>query len=149
MAELTYYTALDTYPQQYEDSTRLYKFYDYLRENKLATTRCKDCKQLHWPPRVICPNCISDNLEWEEIPTNAKIYSYTVQYAGLPPELSDKAPIVYAMLDFDNGLRLLSAIIDAKEEEIKTGLEVELTVGNITPDHQGRERLIPYFRLRE
>jgi len=149
MAELNYYSALDTYPQEYEDSTRLYKFYDYLRENKLATTRCKDCDQLHWPPRIICPNCISDNLDWEEIPINAKIYSYTVQYLGLPPEMVDKAPIVFAMLDFDNGLRLLSAIVDAKEDEVKTGMAVELVVGKVNPDYQGRERIIPYFRLKK
>ena len=57
MAEkMTYYSAMDTYAQQYEDTTHLYKFYDYLREEgKLTTTKCKDCGHVPWPPRVICP----------------------------------------------------------------------------------------------
>jgi len=148
-ANISYYTALDNYPQEYEDSTMLYKFYDYLRKDKLATTKCKDCGKIHWPPRIICPDCISDNLEWEEVPPNAKIYSFTVQYAGLPPEFSNKAPIVYALLDFDNGIRLLSAIIDANEEELATGLYVELAKGTVAPDYEGRERIIPYFRLKK
>ena len=63
--------------------------------------------------------------------------------------ISDKAPIIYALIDFDNGFRLLSAIVDAKEEEVKTGLEVELSVDRVTPDHQGRERIIPYFKLKQ
>ena len=148
MAEkMTYYSVMDTYPQQYEDTTHLYKFYDYLREGKLTTTRCKDCGQVHWPPRVICPECLSDNLEWVDMPKVGTIYSYTVAYAGLPPELVDKAPIVYALVDFDNGVRIFSAIVDCTPEELKTGLQVELVVREVTPDHLGRVRVAPYFKL--
>lgn len=150
MVESKYWTVLDMYPDQYEDSTQLYRFYSFLREEgKLTTTQCNDCGKVHWPPRLICPECLSDNLGWVEMPKTGKIYSYTVAYAGLPPELADKAPIVYALIDFENGIRILSALVDSKPEEVKTGLEVELAVGKVAPDFKGRERIIPYFRLKK
>ena len=149
MAETAYFSAMDSYPQEYEDSTRLYKFYDNLREGKLTTTKCKDCGTIHWPPRFLCPECLSENIEWVDMPKTGKIYSFTVAYGGLPPELVDKAPLVYALIDFDNGLRMLSGIVDAKVEEMATGLEVELVVGKLPPDFQGRERVIPYFGLKK
>ncbi len=149
MAETQYWTAMDMYPDQYEDSTCLYRFYDSLREGKLTTTKCKDCGKVHWPPRLICPECLSGNLEWVDMPETGTIYSYTVAYGGLPPELVDKAPIVYGLIDFDNGVRMLSAVIDSKPEEVKTGLEVEMVVGKVTPDYKGRERIIPYFTLKK
>ena len=148
MAEkMTYYTAMDTYPQQYEDSTQLYKFYDFLKEGKLTTTKCKDCGTVHWPPSKICPECISDNLEWVDMPKTGKVYSYTSAYSGLPPELVDKAPLVYALIDFDNGIRILSGVVGAKPEQMATGLEVEMIVVDVAPDQQGRRRVAPYFRL--
>ncbi len=144
--EREYLTVMDVYPQQYEDSTRTYKFYEYLREGKLATTKCKTCGQIHWPPGIICPECISDDLEWVEMPRTGVIYTYTVQYAGLPAGL--EPPIVYALIDFEGGIRMLSALVDTKPEEVKTGLEVELRPQKVTPDQQGRERLVPYFTLK-
>lgn len=148
MAEkMTYFTAMDSYPQQYEDTTQLYKFYDYLREGKLTTTKCKDCGAIHWPPRKICPECISDNLEWVDMPKVGTIYSYTVAYAGLPPELVDKAPIVYALVDFENGVRIFSGLVDCEPESVSTGLKVELAVGEVPPDQLGRKRISPYFKL--
>lgn len=147
MAETEYYTAMDMYPQQYEDSTRMYKFYDYLREGRLTTTKCKDCGKVHWPPRLICPECISENLEWIDLPKKGRIYSYTAVYAGLPPDLADKAPVIFALIDFDIGIRMTSNVVDCKPEEVRTGLEVELTVAEIPPDYKGRKRIIPYFKL--
>jgi uncharacterized OB-fold protein len=76
----------------------------------------------------------------------AKIYSYTVQVAGVPPEFPP--PLVYALIDFDNGLRLFSAIVDCDPDEVTTGAEVEVVVRDVAPDQYGRPRIMPYFRLR-
>lgn len=145
--QMEYYTALDLVAQQYEDTATLYYFYEALREqNKLVTTRCKDCGNQAWPPRRLCPNCLSTDLEWFDMPNTGKVASWTAAYAGMPPELAAKAPIVYALVDFDNGLRINTAIVDCPLEEAATGMEVELVVADVAPDMQGRRRVAPYFR---
>ena len=144
--KVEYLTAFDTVPQQYEDSTRLYKFYEHLRDGKLTTTKCNSCGKILWPPRIICNVCISDDLEWIDMPETGKIYSYTVQVAGLP--LGVDPPVVYALVDFPNGVRVYSRLVDVKPEETKIGLEVELAARETTPDFQGRTRLVPYLTLK-
>ena len=148
MPDATYFTVLDPYPPEYEDCTTLAHFWQVLREqHKMITTKCNDCGQIHWPPRVLCPNCLSTDIGWVDMPETAKIYSYTIAYGGLPPELADKAPVVCALIDFPNGVRMLTSLVDTKPEEVETGMEVKLSVGKIAPDFQGRERVIPYFTL--
>ena len=147
MAEkVEYLTALDTIPQQYEDTSQLYKFYEYLREGKLTAPKCRSCGKIIWPPQIICNGCISDDLEWIEMPKTGKIYTYTVQVAGLP--LGVEPPVVYALVDFPNGVRVYSRLVDVKPEEAKIGLEVELAARETTPDFKGRRRLIPYLTLK-
>jgi uncharacterized OB-fold protein len=148
MAEqMEYYTAMDIVAQQYEDTTKLYYFYTALREeNKLVTTKCKACGHVPWPPRTLCPECISTDYEWVEMPKVGTIVSWTAAYAGMPPELAARAPIVYALIDFENGLRMPTAILELDPAECKTGMEVELIVGDVQPDQQGRRRVAPYFK---
>jgi uncharacterized OB-fold protein len=146
MVEQRYIYTVDPYPQQYEDQSRLYKFYENLGEGRLTTTRCKSCGHLPWPPRVICPQCLSDDLEWVDMPRTAKVYSYTVQVAGIPPGY--EPPLLFALVDFDNGMRMFTRLVDTQPEELKTGVEVELKVGGAPPDHEGRERIIPLFALK-
>lgn len=148
MAEATQYlTVTDLYPQEYKDSTMMYPFYDSLREDKnLTTTQCNHCGKVCWPPRIVCPECMSDDLAWVDMPKEGKIYTYTVQEAGLAPGF--KPPLVFAVIEFENGIRIFSALKDVKPEEVKTGLNVVLSIGKIPPDQQGRERIIPYFTLK-
>ena len=142
-----YLTVTDIYPQEYQDTTMMYSFWDSLREGKLTTTKCKDCGKISWPPRLICPECISDNLEWIDMPEVGKIYTYTIQVVGLAPGF--KPPMVFAVIKFENGIRIFSALTDVDPEEVRTGQEVVLNTGKIAPDQQGRERIIPYFTLKK
>ena len=146
MAEQKYIYTVDPFSQQYEDQTRLYQFYDNLREGKLTTTGCKACGHIPWPPRVICPQCLSDDLEWVDMPKTGKVYSYTIQVAAVPPGYDP--PLVFALVDFDNGVRIFTRLLDTEPEEVKTGMEVELKVGAAPPDAQGRDRIIPCFTLK-
>ncbi|MFC1968407.1 Zn-ribbon domain-containing OB-fold protein [Chloroflexota bacterium] len=146
MAERKYIYTIDPFPQQYEDTTRLYQFYDYLREGRLTTTRCKSCGHIPWPPRVVCPKCLSDDLEWVDMPKTGKVSSYTIQVAAVPPGY--EPPLIFALVDFDNGVRMLTTIVDIKPEEAKIGLEVELKVEQVAPDHADRERVIPHFTVK-
>lgn len=145
--QMPYFTAMDLVAQQYEDTSTLHYFYKALREqSKLVTTKCKKCGHVPWPPRQICPECLSTEYEWVDMPKVGTVASWTAAYAGMPPELAARAPIVYALVDFDNGLRMPTAILECKPEEAKTGMKVELVVYDVQPDQQGRRRVAPCFK---
>ncbi|MDY6862754.1 MAG: Zn-ribbon domain-containing OB-fold protein [Thermodesulfobacteriota bacterium] len=137
----SYIYTVDPFPQETEDQNRLYKFFDYLKEGKFTTTKCKDCGYLPWPPRIICPECLSENLEFVDMPKTGKVFTFTVQYGGVP--MGFTPPTIFAGVEFDNGMRLVVAVIDTKPEEIKIGVEVELKTMQVS-----RDRVLPTFTLK-
>jgi uncharacterized OB-fold protein len=132
----------DPVPQQTPDQNRIYPFYDHLRENRLTSTRCKDCGHITWPPKIVCTECMSDQMEWEDFPPTGRIYAFTVQVGGVPPGF--EAPLVYALIDFDNGLRIISPLIETDPEEVHVGDEVTLKVVNAP-----RDRVLFFFKLKK
>lgn len=121
-----YYSTLDLFPQQTVEHNRLYKFFDNLRAGVLTTTKCTKCGRISWPPRVVCPDCYSDQLEWVEFPKRGKVDVYTVQWAGHPPGFD--LPLILVMLEFPGMPTILSHAVETKAEEIEDGCEMELVV---------------------
>jgi uncharacterized OB-fold protein len=134
--------SLDPVPLQSREHNRIYPFYDHLREGRLTTTRCSKCDHIAWPPRIICPKCVSDQLRWEDFPDAGRIYAYTVQTGGNPPGFPRS--LIFALIDFDNGLRIISQLVDCKPEEVEVGSEVILKV---VPASRGR--VLFFFRLKD
>ncbi len=132
----------DPLPQETRDQNRIYPFYDHLKQGRLTTTTCKDCEHIAWPPRIVCPECISDDLEWVDFPPSGKIYAFTVQVGGVPPGF--EAPLVYALIDFDNGVRIISPLIDTNPDDVNVGDEVVLKVVDAP-----RDRVLFFFRLKK
>lgn len=55
------------------------KFYEFLKEKKFKTTRCKACGATEFPPRKFCTKCYSEDVEWIDIPEKGKVLAFTTQ----------------------------------------------------------------------
>lgn len=140
MFDASYYSSLDPIPLQDEKYNKLYKFYEYLAGGRFTTTNCKSCEEIFWPPRTICPKCRkSKSLEWVDIPKKGKIVQYAIQINGVPPGYAN--PLVLGIIDFSNGVRIVSSI-DPGSESIREGGSVELVVRKCDDG-----RVMPNFRV--
>ena len=129
MAEATtsiYFSTLDLFPQQTQEHNRLYKFYDNLKEGVLTTSKCTPCGTISWPPRTVCPECLSDQLHWTELSAKGTVDVFTVQWAGHPPGF--ETPLILAMVALPGGPTILSRIVDTPLEDVEDGCEVEMVV---------------------
>ena len=103
-------------------------FDQYLAEEKLMASRCMDCGALHLPPRAICPECYSENLEWTETSGKGKLVGFTVVVI-VPTFMAEQGfgrnnPYVSGIVELDEGVKISARIIDVdvtKPEEIKIG----------------------------
>lgn len=87
---------------------------------KLLLKRCTDCGKTHFFPRAICPHCFSDATEWYEATGKGTIYSYSVMRRADP-----SYAIAYVRLD--EGVTMLSGIVEADFDALAVGMPVELT----------------------
>ena len=129
-----YTPSLDMYPLECKDFNRLHIFYDNLRQGKFTTTQCKECGKVSYPPRVICPECYSEDLAWIELPGRGKVVTIADKKGGLP--ISFKPPLIDAWIEFPQGSpikHLLSRLINCQAGQVKEGDEVQLVVFNVPP----------------
>jgi len=126
-----YPSTMDLYPLEAKEFNRIHQFYENLKEKRFTTTKCKKCGHVPFPPRVICPKCNSEDLEWVDLPTRGKVLYVTEEVAGVP--LGFESPLIHALVDLGQGRTLLTRIVNCKEGQLKEGDEVQLAVFDIPP----------------
>ena len=97
------------YPPRINEATR--PFWEALRGERFVTTRCQDCSDMAFPPKVVCANCLSDHLVWVPLSGRGTLYSYTRVWAG-PKVFADDLPYTLCVVDLDEGLRVGSRLLE-------------------------------------
>ncbi len=121
--------AFDFYPLQSPEFTRIHPFFENLRRGRLTTTKCGRCGALLWQPRVVCPECNHDGMEWVDLPSAGRIFAFTAVYAGASLGMEKDVPFVVAIVELDGSpVRLTARIDGAKYEDLKIGDAVRLKV---------------------
>jgi uncharacterized OB-fold protein len=134
-----YIGSMDLYPQQAPEFNRVHPFYDHLKEGRFTTTRCTECGHRAFPPRVICPECLSERLEWIDLPREGTVLVVTEEEVGVP--LGFETPLIHALVDLDGQLRIFARIVNAAVGQLKEGDRVKLHVFPVppVPMEKGRE----------
>ena len=58
-------------------------FYEALKEENILASHCAECGDMQCPPRTICPNCWSDNVDGIEMSGKGILRTYTIVNIGL------------------------------------------------------------------
>jgi uncharacterized OB-fold protein len=99
-------------------------FWNGLKEHKLLIQRCTDCQTLRVPPRPMCGHCQSLNWDAVESTGRGTVYSYVMpQY---PPIPFFDYPYVVALIELDEGVRIVSNLREIDPESITNGMAVEV-----------------------
>jgi uncharacterized OB-fold protein len=110
--------------------TRTNDFIDYLEDNKVAGTRCKDCGMAFFPPRADCHQCLTSEMEWFEVSGKGKLITYSrLQYA--PVGFEQDVPYCIALLDYGDYKVFGRISSDLAEEEIRVGMEMQTAVNRL------------------
>ena len=101
-------------------------YWEGAREDKLLIQKCGDCGALRFFPRYLCTECGSDNTEWAEVSGRGTVHSFSIVHRAAFPEFQANAPYVIALVDLQEGPRMMTNIVgdDALEVEIDDAVEV-------------------------
>lgn len=116
-------------------------FWEAARENRLIIQKCADCSQHVFYPRMLCPQCFSKNLQWVEASGRGTIYSYTVVMNNSPSVFIKDIPYVVALIKLEEGVQMLSNIVECDSEEVRCDMPVEVTFEKLNEDFT-----LPKFR---
>ena len=98
--------------------------------------KCKKCGKLDFPKPVICTDCWGEEFEVVPLSRKGKLYSFSELYVG-PPGYGQDLPYIIGYIDLPEGIRVF-AQLEGEPGTYKCDEEVELTVGRIRTDEDGR-----------
>jgi uncharacterized OB-fold protein len=98
-------------------------FWEGAASGRLLLQRCADCGTICHPPLPMCPACQSLAHEPFEASGRGTVYSWIRSVH--PNEPAGEARIV-AVVDLEEGARLVSNLCDVDAADVHTGLAVEV-----------------------
>jgi uncharacterized OB-fold protein len=107
-------------------------FWEAAKRHELMLQQCGGCNAFIYYPRDRCPHCLSDQLQWQRVSGNGKVYSYTVVRRASTRSFADN-PYVLAIVELDEGVRMTTNV-DAAPESIKVGMPVAVYFDDVTAE---------------
>ncbi len=106
--------------------TKVSEFAVHLKGGRLMGSICRSCGFTTFPPRADCPECLGADFAFKEYGGRGTIYTFTT-IAAAPTGFEDAAPYTVAVVDLEEGGRLLAWIGDSiPADEVRIGLPVQV-----------------------
>jgi len=117
------------------------RFWDGCKQHELWLPYCPNCSDYFFYPRAFCPRCFSWDIEWKQGSGKGTLYTFAIQYRPQAPGF--RPPYVTAIVQLDEGPRLMANLIDVDPEpdKIRCDMAVEVVFEDVSD-----EITLPQFR---
>ena len=116
-------------------------FWEGARAHKLLLPRCNTCGRYWFPPSRRCVHCLSSDFAWTESEGKGRIYSFVVFHRVYHPAFESDVPYTVAIIELDEGSRLIANIIGTPPDEVRCDMRVRVVF-----EDRG-DMTIPQFRI--
>jgi uncharacterized protein len=99
------------------------EFRDHLANGRFCLQQCESTGQFVWYPRVAAPGTGARDLRWVEMSGRGRVYS-TTTVRERPPAPSYNV----ALVDLDEGIRMMSRVEGMPTESVRIGLRVQAKI---------------------
>jgi uncharacterized OB-fold protein len=107
-------------------------YWDGLRDRKLLMPRCDACGKYWFPPSLLCPHCNATKWTWASTSGHGRIFSYVVYQRVDHPGFADEVPYAVAVIELDEGPRMISNVIGIAPDKLACDMRVEVVYQPIT-----------------
>ncbi len=97
---------------------------DKLAAGRFEIQRCAACAKHVFYPRVLCPHCGADRLEWMRPSGRGTVYSSTV----VRRRPADGGDYNVVLIDLEEGVRMMSRVAGIAPQAVAIGLRVQARI---------------------
>ena len=109
-------------------------FWEAAKRHELVMPRCTTCDHLFFYPRSECPRCLSSHLEWVRVSGRGRLHTYTIVYQPANAAFRDDTPYIYAVVQLDEGPRMVSNVVQCDLDAVKVDMPLEAIFDDVTPE---------------
>jgi hypothetical protein len=88
----------------------------------------------------MCPSCGAADHEWVEVSGRGTVFSFVVMHRVYHPAFAGKVPYVVAVIELEEGPRLLSNVVGISPHEVRCDMPVRVTF-----EERRGDKTIPQF----
>ena len=118
-------------------------YWEAAARHELAMQCCDACGMVFFPPRDFCPGCWSGELSWQTVSGGGTVWTFTeVHVAFYDDTWAADVPYVVAVVELDEGPRMLANIVEPDTASLSIGDRVEATF-----EDRSEGVSLPMFRI--
>ncbi len=110
------------------------EFFAHCKNHTLHFQRCDDCQTFRHVPREMCAECGSWNWSWQPSSGRGKVFTWTVVARPMHPAFVDACPYAPVVVEMEEGVRLLSEVVDVAPANLEIDMAVEVQFDDVTSD---------------
>jgi len=100
-------------------------YWDGTKQGELRIQNCNSCSENYFPPRPFCPKCGSRDVKVVKASGKGKLYSYIINHLPSP---GYTPPFTVAIVELDEGVRLMTNLLEVEPDPAKIELDMPLEV---------------------
>jgi uncharacterized OB-fold protein len=117
-------------------------YWDYCRKHDFRLQKCSSCGTVRYPPKEMCPNCLSREATWEPMSGKGKVWSWVEMHQPYFAGFREDLPYIVLFVQLAEGPMIMANLVDSDREQLQCEAPVEVTFVDVTP-----EVSLPQFRL--
>ena len=110
-------------------------FWDAAKEHKLVIPRSRETGEFFFYPRALSPgNDMSEDIEWVESEGRGKVWTFSIHHMGPSKAYKGEPPYVVALIEMEEGVKMMSNVIDVDPKEVFIGMDVTVVFDDVTDE---------------
>jgi hypothetical protein len=102
-------------------------YWNAAREGRLLIAKCESCGQVHHYPRPFCPHCWSEDVAPVQANGTGTLYTFSTVHVNDLAPFKERLPYVAAIVELDEGPRLMTTIEGVEPDRLRIGMTVTAT----------------------
>jgi len=99
-------------------------FFEAAARGELLYQRCAACGHRQFYPRLLCTACGGD-VDWAMASGRGVVHTFTIVRQNGEAPFKDELPYVVAMIELDQGVRMMGNLTGSPVESVRIGMPVE------------------------
>ncbi len=116
-------------------------FFEGAKQERLMIQKCGHCDTHQVPGRYVCDACFSDRLDWVPASGKGTVFSFVIMHQRYHPGFASETPYNIAIIELEEGPRLVTNLLNVANEAIYVGMPVRVTF-----EHVNKEIALPKFQ---
>ena len=99
-------------------------FFEAAKRGELLYQRCPSCGHRQFYPRALCTACGGEPA-WATASGRGVVHTFTIVRQNGQPPFKDELPYAVAMIELEEGVRMMGNVTGCPVENLRIGMSVE------------------------